>query len=37
MEKLKKLVRGLDKRAMLTSHTIEGLSGGFLFDLKSRI
>jgi len=37
MEKLKKLVRTLDKKAMLTSHTVEGLSGGFLFDLKSRI
>ncbi|MBN1299576.1 MAG: DUF2179 domain-containing protein [Actinobacteria bacterium] len=35
--KLKTLVKSLDSSAMLTSHTIEGLSGGFLFDIKSRI
>jgi uncharacterized protein YebE (UPF0316 family) len=34
---LKKLVYGIDRKAMLASHTIEGLSGGFLFDIKSRI
>jgi uncharacterized protein YebE (UPF0316 family) len=37
MEQLKKLVYGIDRKAMLASHTIEGLSGGFLFDIKSRI
>lgn len=36
-EQLKKLVTGIDKKAMLSSHTIEGLSGGFMFDIKSRI
>ncbi|MBM3707376.1 MAG: DUF2179 domain-containing protein [Actinobacteria bacterium] len=35
--RLKLIVSGIDKKAMLTSHTIEGLSGGFLFDIKSRI
>jgi uncharacterized protein YebE (UPF0316 family) len=37
LEPLKKLVYGIDRKAMLASHTIEGLSGGFLFDIKSRI
>jgi uncharacterized protein YebE (UPF0316 family) len=37
LEQIKKLVHGIDKKAMLASHTIEGLSGGFLFDIKSRI
>ncbi|MCL5073185.1 MAG: DUF5698 domain-containing protein [Actinobacteria bacterium] len=37
LEQLKKLVYGVDRKAMLASHTIEGLSGGFLFDIKSRI
>jgi len=37
LEQLKKLVYGIDRKAMLVSHTIEGLSGGFLFDIKSRI
>jgi len=37
LEQLKKLVYGIDKKAMLASHTIEGLSGGFLFDIKSRV
>jgi uncharacterized protein YebE (UPF0316 family) len=37
LEQLKKLVYSIDKKAMLASHTIEGLSGGFLFDIKSRI
>ena len=35
--KLKSLVNSIDEAAMLTSHTIDGLSGGFLFDIKSRI
>jgi len=34
---LELIVSGIDKKAMLTSHTLEGLSGGFLFDIKSRI
>ncbi len=37
LEQLKKLVYSIDRKAMLASHTIEGLSGGFLFDIKSRI
>ena len=37
LEQLKKLVYRIDRRAMLASHTIEGLSGGFLYDIKSRI
>jgi len=37
LAKLKGLVSSIDDSAMLTSHTIEGLSGGFLFDIKSRI
>lgn len=37
LEQLTKLVHSIDEKAMLSSHTIEGLSGGFLFDLKSRI
>jgi len=37
LAELKALVKSIDSGAMLTSHTIEGLSGGFLFDIKSRI
>jgi uncharacterized protein YebE (UPF0316 family) len=37
LDLLKTLVRGVDRRAMLTAHTIDGLSGGFLFDIKSKI
>jgi len=37
LEQLKKLVYDIDRKAMIASHTIEGLSGGFLFDIKSRI
>ncbi|MHB1376421.1 MAG: DUF2179 domain-containing protein [Candidatus Humimicrobiaceae bacterium] len=37
LEKLKSLVHEIDSNAMITSHMIEGLSGGFIFDIKSRI
>jgi uncharacterized protein YebE (UPF0316 family) len=37
LEKLRLLVHEIDPNAMLTSHTLQGLSGGFIFDLKSRI
>lgn len=37
LEQLKKLVYDIDRKAMLASHTIEGLTGGFLFDIKGRI
>jgi uncharacterized protein YebE (UPF0316 family) len=37
LEKLKSLIHGIDPNAMVTSHTLEGLSGGFIFDIKSRI
>ncbi|MDD5660001.1 MAG: DUF2179 domain-containing protein, partial [Actinomycetota bacterium] len=37
LDKLKSLVKKIDPKAMVTSHTLEGLSGGFIFDIKSRI
>lgn len=37
LPKLKEYVKSIDKRAMITAHTIEGLSGGFLFNLKDKI
>ncbi len=37
LSKLELIVYKIDKRAMITSHTLEGLTGGFLFDIKSRI
>lgn len=35
--KLKGIVSDIDKKAMLTSQVIEGLHGGFIFNIKSRI
>ncbi|MHB1347449.1 MAG: DUF5698 domain-containing protein [Candidatus Humimicrobiaceae bacterium] len=35
--KLKLLVHEIDPNAMVTSHTLQGISGGFIFDIKSRI
>ena len=35
--KLKEIVSDIDKKAMLTSQAIEGLYGGFIFNIKSRI
>ncbi|MCE5329758.1 DUF5698 domain-containing protein [bacterium] len=35
--KLKSLVKNIDPKVMVASHTLEGLSGGFIFDIKSRI
>jgi uncharacterized protein YebE (UPF0316 family) len=35
--KLRYLVAVNDKKAMLTAHAVEGLSGGFIFDLKNKI
>jgi len=37
LAKLKSLVEKIDSKAMVASHTLEGLSGGFIFDIKSRI
>ncbi len=37
LEKLRSLVNGIDPNAMVTSHTLQGLSGGFIFDIKGRI
>jgi uncharacterized protein YebE (UPF0316 family) len=34
---LKKLVTAADKKAMLAVHTIDGLTGGFLLDIKNKI
>ena len=34
--KINKIVIDNDKEAMITSHSIEGLSGGFIFNTKSR-
>ena len=35
--KLQELVTFLDKKAVLSAHTIDGLSGGFLFGMKNKI
>ncbi len=37
LEKLRSLVHEIDPNAMVTSHTLQGLSGGFIFDIKGRI
>jgi uncharacterized protein YebE (UPF0316 family) len=37
LEKLKSLINDIDSNAMVTSHTLQGLSGGFIFDIKGRI
>lgn len=37
LEPLKSIVNEIDPNAMLTSHMLTGLSGGFIFDIKSRI
>ena len=37
LEKLKLLVHKIDPNAMVTSHTLQGISGGFIFDIKGRI
>ena len=37
LEKLKSLIYEIDPNAMVTSHTLEGISGGFIFDIKGRI
>lgn len=34
LEKLKFIVEQLDPKAMVTSHTLEGLSGGFIYDIR---
>ncbi|MBC7334067.1 MAG: DUF2179 domain-containing protein [Actinobacteria bacterium] len=34
---LKSFVERVDSRAMVTIHSLEGLSGGFIYDIKSRI
>ncbi|MHB8278180.1 MAG: DUF5698 domain-containing protein [Candidatus Humimicrobiaceae bacterium] len=33
-EKLKSIVEQIDPKAMLASHTLEGLSGGFIYDIR---
>jgi uncharacterized protein YebE (UPF0316 family) len=35
--KIKKIVEDNDKKAMITRHSIEGLSGGFIFNSKNRL
>lgn len=35
--KINKIVNDNDKEAMITRHSIEGLSGGFIFNTKSRL
>ena len=35
--KLKSLVKRIDPKVMVTSHTLEGTSGGFIYGIKSRI
>ena len=37
LKKVSKIVIENDKEAMLTKHSIEGLSGGFIFNTKSRV
>jgi len=34
---LKSLVKRLDSGAFITSHTLEGLSGGYIYNIKNRI
>ena len=34
LEKLKFIVKQLNLKAMVTSHTLEGLSGGFIYDIR---
>ncbi len=35
--KLQTLAYGIDSKALVASHTLEGMKGGFLYDIKSRI
>jgi len=37
LDKLKNIVEKTDPKAMLTSHTLENLSGGFIYNIKNRI
>ncbi len=37
LQKLTEFVNTIDKRAMITTHVIEEISGGFLFDIKGKI
>lgn len=34
--KVNKIITNIDKEAMITRHLIEGMSGGFIFNTKSR-
>jgi uncharacterized protein YebE (UPF0316 family) len=34
LEKLKFIAQQIDPKSMVTSHTLEGLSGGFIFDIR---
>jgi len=34
---LKSFVKKIDSKVLVTSHPLEGLSGGFIYDIKSRI
>ncbi|PIU28733.1 MAG: hypothetical protein COT09_03960 [Candidatus Hydromicrobium americanum] len=34
---LKSFVKKIDSKVLVTSHHLEGLSGGFIYDIKSRI
>jgi len=37
LAKLQSLAYEIDPRALVASHTLEGMKGGFLYDIKSRI
>ncbi len=36
-DKLKSFVKKIDSKVLVTSHSLEGSSGGFIYDIKSRI
>ncbi len=36
-DELKSFVKKIDTKVLVTSHSLEGLSGGFIYDIKSRI
>jgi len=36
-DELKSYVKEIDPKVLVTSHSLEGLSGGFIYDIKSRI
>jgi len=36
-DELKSLAKKIDPKVLVTSHSLEGLTGGFIYDIKSRI